>query len=290
MTLRILYRGRLASCNYGCEYCPFAKRVDSRADLERDAAELERFVAWVAAADRALGVFFTPWGEALIRKPYQRALVELTRMDHVERAAIQTNLSASLGWVRDVEVAKLGIWATYHPEWTSRRDFVDKVASLHERGVHVSAGVVGFKPFFGEIQALRSELPADVYLWVNANKRDPGYYSDDDIAVLEAIDPLFRLNTVAHPSAGRSCRAGADVVSVNGDGEVRRCHFIDEPIGNLYEPDFASALRERPCSNASCGCHIGYVHLDELGLAAIYGDGILERVPRVSPRALQIIS
>ena len=34
--LRFLYRGPLESCNYGCVYCPFAKKVDSRADLAKD--------------------------------------------------------------------------------------------------------------------------------------------------------------------------------------------------------------------------------------------------------------
>lgn len=290
MTLRILYRGRLASCNYGCQYCPFAKKLDSRAELERDARDLQRFLAWVADADRRIGVFFTPWGEALIRKSYQQALVELSHMEHVARAAIQTNLSASLQWVRAAEPTKVGIWATYHPEWARRSEFVDKVSLLHELGVSVSAGVVGLKPFFEEIASLRAELPAGVYLWINANKRDPGYYSAAEIAALEVVDPFFGLNTVAHPSAGRSCRAGADVISVDGAGEVRRCHFIDERIGNLYEDELASVLRERPCSNATCGCHIGYVHLDELGLASVYGDGILERVPQRRPDALQIIS
>lgn len=38
-------------------------------------------------------------------------------------------------------------------------------------------------------------------------------------------------------------------------------------------------LAERPCSNDTCGCHIGYVHLDRLGLYATFGDGVLERVP-----------
>ena len=36
--LSILYRGPLASCNYGCEYCPFAKRKDSREALATDLA------------------------------------------------------------------------------------------------------------------------------------------------------------------------------------------------------------------------------------------------------------
>ena len=46
--LSILWRGPLASCNYGCAYCPFAKKVDSRAELARDRRALERFVDWFA--------------------------------------------------------------------------------------------------------------------------------------------------------------------------------------------------------------------------------------------------
>jgi hypothetical protein len=76
--LRVLYRGRLSSCNYGCQYCPFAKKQDSRAELEADYRDLERFVTWALARKRPLGVLFTPWGEALIRRPYQEALVRLT--------------------------------------------------------------------------------------------------------------------------------------------------------------------------------------------------------------------
>ena len=29
----ILYRGPLSSCNYACDYCPFAKRAESRVEL-----------------------------------------------------------------------------------------------------------------------------------------------------------------------------------------------------------------------------------------------------------------
>ena len=66
---------------------------------------------------------------------------------------------------------------------------------------------------------------------------------------------------------------------MDGDGTVRRCHFIREPLGNLYAPDFERCLAERPCTNDTCGCHIGYVHLDRLGLYETFGDGVLERVP-----------
>jgi MoaA/NifB/PqqE/SkfB family radical SAM enzyme len=291
MQLSFLYRGPLESCNYGCAYCPFAKKVDSREDLAKDRVALERFVAWIAgrSTDR-IGVLVTPWGEGLIRRWYQDALVTLTRMPHVVRAAIQTNLSCDLGWAERADPKRLALWATYHPEWTDRAKFVAKVRSLRGLGLGISCGVVGFRRFVDEIEALRQELPSDVYLWINAAKRTERY-SPRDVARFERIDPLFRTNTTPHPSLGRSCRAGSSVVSVDGNGDVRRCHFVDEVIGNLYDGSFDASLRERPCPNVTCGCHIGYVHLDELALYRTYGSGILERIPTepIWRRRLEVI-
>jgi hypothetical protein len=60
---------------------------------------------------------------------------------------------------------------------------------------------------------------------------------------------------------------------------MRRCHFIKEPIGNIYDPNYEAALFERPCTNETCHCHIGYVHLEYLELDKVFGSGILERIP-----------
>jgi len=127
-------------------------------------------------------------------------------------------------------------------------------------------------------------LPGDVYLWVNAAKGrwDEGY-ADAEIAQLLAIDPHFSDNLRPHASRGEPCRAGAAVVSVDGEGTVRRCHFVRTPLGNLYLDRIEDLLAERPCPNDTCGCHIGYVHLDRLGLHEVYGDGVLERIPRRLP-------
>ena len=282
--LAILYRGTLSSCNYGCAYCPFAKRVDTREQLADDAEDLRRFIDWVSERDASTSVFFTPWGEALIRQPYQRALARLTHMPHVGRAAIQTNLSMALSWVDDCVAERLGIWATFHPGWSQRDAFVARVTQLHERGVQVSAGVVGMREHLDAIADLRARLPDAVYLWVNAYKRIPGYYRADELAFLREIDPLFPMNNRYHPSRDRACRAGEQVISVAGDGRVRRCHFIAEVIGNIYDADFERSLQPRLCSNDTCGCHIGYAHLSHLGLDRVFGAGILERVPAV-PRA-----
>lgn len=291
MKLSILYRGPLSSCNYGCVYCPFAKRRETRQELLQDKRALQRFVAWVGRRNNdSMAVLFTPWGEALIRRSYQRALAELTAMRHVRRAAIQTNLSAPLGWVEDCDKERLALWTTYHPTEVSRARFVAKALELVSRGVRFSAGVVGLREHFDEIVALRRELPPEVYVWVNACRREGNSYTEAEVRLLEAVDPLFRVNTRAHPSRGEACRAGSEVISVAGDGTARRCHFIEEPIGNIYEDEngFEARLFERACLNEACRCHIGYVHLDYLELYKVFGAGILERIPEGWPGNVKI--
>jgi hypothetical protein len=278
--LDLLYRGPLASCNYGCAYCPFAKRKDSREALAADRAAWERLVGWLAArpadGDR-FGVLVTPWGEALIRRWYRAGMIALSHLPHVERVAAQTNLSGPLGWVADAAPGKLALWCTYHPAWVEQGEFLAQCRRLDEHGVAYSVGVVGQREHLSAARALRRALPAATYVWINAVKALG--YTADELAAWEAIDPLFRLNTVRWPSLGERCGAGERAISVDGDGTMRRCHFIAEPIGNLYDPTWREALAPRGCTNADCHCHIGYVHLDYLELAKVYAGGLLERVP-----------
>jgi MoaA/NifB/PqqE/SkfB family radical SAM enzyme len=290
--LSILYRGPLSSCNYGCDYCPFAKHTETDAEHAADAEALERFAAWVEAqanGPHRISVFFTPWGEALVRRRYQKVIARLTNLPHVDKVAIQTNLSCRLDWTDDCDKAKLGIWATYHPTQVTRERFLARCQEADRRGVRYSVGVVGMKEHQEEIAGLREQLPDSVYLWVNAYKRVEGYYSNEELDFLTAIDPLFPINNTRHPSQGRSCHTGETVFSVDGDGLMRRCHFVRTPIGNIYASDWETALRPRVCENETCGCHIGYVHLPHLGLDTTFGDGLLERIPARTVIPLQMV-
>ena len=278
MNLTILYRGPLSSCNYACSYCPFAKKTENKQEHEADRAQLERFVRRVGElSDLQISVLFTPWGEALIHKRYQNALAELTAMSHVQKVAIQTNLSCSLDWVMSCKVEKLGIWATYHPGETERKLFLANCSRLDALNVGYSVGVVGLKEHFSEIRQIRQLLSEQIYLWVNAYKREENYYSDSDVLFLESVDKHFALNNQYHASIGRACRCGASVVSIDGQGSMRRCHFIPTIIGNIYDDNFQANLKESPCTNRQCGCHIGYVHMNDLGLYEVFGEGVLER-------------
>jgi len=292
MRLDILYRGPLASCNYGCAYCPFAKRKDSREALAIDRAAWERFVGWLAsqpapasqspAVDR-FGVLVTPWGEALVRRWYRDGMVALSHLPQIERVAAQTNLSCELGWLADAAPAKLALWCTFHPEWVALDAFLAQCRRLDARGVAYSVGVVGLAEHLPAALALRRALPAEIYVWINAVKARR--YDPDELATWEAIDPLFRLNLPRWPSRGARCGAGERAITVDGDGTMRRCHFIPEPIGNLYDARWREALAPRACTNSDCHCHIGYVHLDYLELDKVYAGGLLERVP--VPEALR---
>lgn len=279
MNLSVLYRGPLSGCNYSCNYCPFAKTKNTREELQDDTRKLNRFVDWIENNPGIqFSILFTPWGEALIRKSYQQAMRRLSHMENVSKVAIQTNLSCRLDWLTEVNKEKTALWATYHPGEISRRKFLDQCTRLGELGVSYSVGVVGFREVIPEIEALRAELLPDVYLWVNALKKQEHYYTDEEKARLIEIDPLVTHNMIHHASQGKACRTGHTVISVDGDGTMQRCHFVKESIGNIYDPDFRSALFPRACTNATCGCHIGYVHLDHLKLYDVYGDKVLERI------------
>jgi len=277
--LSILYRGPLASCNYGCPYCPFAKRHDTAAQLQDDRRRLERFTDWLEArSPRRHAVLFTPWGEALTRRWYREAMVRMSHLSHIDRVAVQTNLSVPLEWLADANPECIALWCTYHPGEVERDSFVQQCRRLSELNIRYSVGVVGLREHFSEIEQLRESLGPEVYLWVNAYKREDDYYRDDEIEQLAAIDHLFHFNNQRHRSLGRPCRTGESVISVDGQGDVRRCHFTTEVIGNIYAANFDQCLQPRSCPNQTCGCHIGYVHMPELKLYEVFGSGVLERI------------
>ncbi len=280
MNLSVMYRGPLASCNYACGYCPFAKRRETAVQLEADRRALARFADWLEGEHaHRWRVLFTPWGEALVRTWYRQALARLTWMGHVLLAAAQTNLSCGLDWLAECRPERLSLWATYHPSETSLQSFVRRALRVYETGVGISVGFVAVPRFFGALAALRRALPPEIYVWVNAQQPPERPYTEHEIEFLTGIDPLFRYTLVPHKSFGLPCRAGQEVFTVDGRGAMRRCHFVAEVIGNIYEPGWERALKARTCPRQYCRCYLGFAQLPSLGLHRIFGDGLLERRP-----------
>ncbi|OKP84660.1 radical SAM protein [Paenibacillus helianthi] len=278
----LYYRGSLTSCNYDCPYCPFGKTRDSRARLAKDREELETFVHWATAQGaegHRLSIFFNPYGEALIHRWYKEAMVTLSNLEHVDKVAIQTNLSAGLDFTAGLNLHKSAFWATYHPGQVEEQRFLAQCMAVYEQGIPFSVGSVGLHSAFEAIASLREALPEDVYLWVNAYKDKPDYYTREDIAFLTGIDPHFVLNTRDYESLGKACNAGSSVFYVQGSGQVKRCYKDRGVIGSLYRDGLEGLSAERSCRMKACDCYIGYIHMPELQLQQIYGSGLLERIP-----------
>ncbi len=277
----ITYRGSLSSCNYDCHYCPFAKTTNSRTELQQDYQALDRFVTWVQQRPETIRLLITPWGEALVRKPYQQAMITLSHANNIDKVAIQTNLSGNLAWVNQANKQRLALWTTFHPSQTTLEKFVAKCLYLHQNKVRFSVGTVGLKSDLDLIEALRKALPESIYLWVNAYKDEANYYADQDIRRIMQVDPLFDINRQNYPSMGEDCDSGHHSFMVDHLGDVQRCHLIKDKFANIYDDDFARHLQPRVCGIERCDCHIGYIHLKKLKLHQVFKHGMVERIPNL---------
>ena len=206
----------------------------------------------------------------------------MTRLSHllqVYRISVQTNLSAPTDDFTEANRGTLALWTTFHPSQTTLSRFVAQCRELDAVGIRYSVGVVGLREHFAAIEELRQSLRPQVYLWVNAYKSKPDYYQPGELERLLTVDPYFQWNLPHYESIGTPCSAGETTFTVDGAGNMRRCHFLPEIIGNIYQPNFEGALKPRLCSATACGCHIGYIHRPVLKMHELYGVGLLERIP-----------
>jgi MoaA/NifB/PqqE/SkfB family radical SAM enzyme len=283
MTYSVMYRGFLTSCNYSCSYCPFAKRFESRAQLERDERSLQRFVEWLTAQTEARWrILFTPWGEALARPWYRNAMINLSQLPHVVSVTAQTNLSCTVDWVRRCDCTRAGFWATFHPTEVDLAPFVAKVARLRDLGASLSVGMVAVPAFIDQIETLRMSLPTDVYMWLNAQQPRPRAYTRDEISRLTAVDPHFDRSLRRERSYGKLCRSGETTFTVDGKGDMRRCHFVDDVIGNIFTSNWRTSLLPRECPNQFCNCYLGKAQLQADEFTPFFGEQALERIALAS--------
>ncbi|WP_321414469.1 STM4011 family radical SAM protein [uncultured Desulfobacter sp.] len=241
-----------------------------------------RFIDFVADSRHHFHILFTPYGEAMVHGHYREAMVTLSRLTQVKKVAVQTNASFSLTadhWLDRLNPDTAAFWLSWHPEQMSRSRFEKQYQALLNKKIAFSCGVVELKEYFHDISQLRKKLPRSVYLWINAYKRTPDYYSKQDIEQLIRIDPYFENNLFYYPSKGRFCRTGQNVFSVNETGQIRRCHFVNQILGNISSIDFGQISRATACPNETCHCHIGYIYLRKLHQQKLYGSGMLERIP-----------
>lgn len=286
MSLLVLFRSRLEWCNYTCSYCPWNANVTRvpREEFVADERRVRAIVARVAELARPVEFFITPKAEYLVLPYWREAVATLTHLPHVQRVTVQTNLSFDLeAFLTTVDVSKLALWTTFHPTEVPAHaldELRERWLDLHRHGIPFSVGLVGTRANLPHLEALRSWLPPDVYVWVNAYKREADYYQADDLARIRAVDPLFDLNNQHYPSLGRPCTAGQRAVYLDDQGDLRRCFFVGRVLGNLYRDGWTTLPSPEACPNATCHCYVGHLHVPDLDFRAIYGRDLAVRVPQ----------
>jgi MoaA/NifB/PqqE/SkfB family radical SAM enzyme len=285
MTLLVLFRTGLEWCNYTCGYCPWnatAKGVPAEV-FRRDEEHVRRIVDRVAALPEQVEFFITPKAEYLVLPYWRSAVARLVALPQVRRVTVQTNLSFDVAaFLDEVDNSRLALWTTYHPTEVPAED-VERLHAkwrlLRERGVRFSVGIVGTRDNLPHLHALRRRLDPDVYLWVNAYQREPNYYTAEELAAIRRLDPYFDLNNQYFPSRGRPCSAGERAVYLDEAGDLRRCFFVGDVIGNLFRDGWRTLDLPRPCPRDTCHCYVGHMHIVELGFRGIYGDDLAVRIP-----------
>ncbi|MEY8337762.1 STM4011 family radical SAM protein [Lachnospiraceae bacterium 62-35] len=288
----ILYRGSLKSCNYHCSYCPFSKHPISNRELQKDREQWFRFVPSLIDNASSLGIhslMVVPYGEALIHSWYWEGLAHITASSSIKAAGIQTNLSfsveAALAFFAQEQgnIHKLRLWATFHPEMTSVSDFVHKCTSLKEAGISLCTGAVGVPEQLEPIRRLRKELPADIYLWINAMDGMKRPYTEEEREAFLDIDPYFLRELAPVPAEIRQC---AGRLFVEGDGKMHTCNISPILESNWYHLCQSGKLFPSPqCRRKACTCYLAYGGRRDFMNYILFGPYPLFRIPQ-RPKAV----
>ncbi len=275
----IYYRGFIKSCNYRCSYCAFAKGSGSREEMRREEDGLRRLYEQIRRQTEAVQIFFLPYGEGMIYPMYQAALADLSALPQVRAVGIQTNLSwEPEGFLRLLrqrgDAGKIRLWASYHPEMTSRAGFLDRLRQLADE-VEIAAGMVATLENEDEIRALRAELPPSIYLWLNAMDRRKAAFSREVIERLQAIDPMFgyefaQYRQKAFGGAGFRCCLAAENQYLDR-GMVRPGCFFQK----------GEKRKVQLCHNHRlCDCYLGYSNFADNPLVNFFGANRAFRIPQ----------
>jgi MoaA/NifB/PqqE/SkfB family radical SAM enzyme len=285
--LLVLFRSRLEWCNYTCHYCPWnadVVRVEPGMFTE-DAKRVHRVIDRIEELPRPVEFFITPKAEYLVLPYWREAVLRLVRMPHVERVTVQTNLSFDVAnFLESVPRGKLALWTTYHPTECDEAGLDAlhrKWQLLLEKEIPFSVGIVGTGENLDAMEKLRSRLDPRIYLWVNAYKREDEFLPNElQRRRIRRVDPHFDLNDQHYPSLGQPCTAGQRAVYLDDEGEIRRCFFVGEVLGNLFRDGWTTLDSPKCCPVKTCHCYVGQMHIVDLNFRGIYGKHLAARIPK----------
>lgn len=288
----VFYRGELKACNYSCNYCPFSKSASIK-QIKLDKKALERFVSFVEQNNlKTNAIQFAPYGEALIHEYYWEAMARLTKVPFVERVGCQTNLSFSIdhmiGKYKEYfgVVKKLRLWCTFHPSMVSAEQFLEQCKKLEQHNILYSVGMVGNPDEIETLKALKKQLSAHIYTWVNKMDGLRRNYTKEEEICFSNIDPLFFLQLKHRKANPMQCAGGVgEAFFITGNGDVTACNISHKKIGNIYQTDIDFLEGSMVCNRKECDCFLAYCNRRDMKEMIFYGKYPMFRIAQF-PKAV----
>ncbi|TYQ17755.1 UNVERIFIED_CONTAM: hydroxymethylpyrimidine pyrophosphatase-like HAD family hydrolase [Acetivibrio alkalicellulosi] len=259
----IYFRSFLSSCNYSCSYCRFAKKKMNEVEILKDEKCVQRFCDFIDSTNfkNRVSIFLTPYGEGLIHDYYIRAMARLAMNPKCQYISCQTNLSFDesvfINTLKSyhVDLSKVKLWASCHPEMISAGEFVKKVNKL-KADIDLSVGIVAIPQNLESVFDLRKELPKNIYMWVNGKDGEKTRYTKEQIQSLVSVDPLFYNEISKRKVEDNCCNAGEDSVFIEGNGDAFACHINKNQLFNIFKrTDLVKSFR---CDRRYCDCYLSY--------------------------------
>ena len=200
-------------------------------------------------------------------------------LPHVDRVAIQTNLSRRAGWLADADPDTLALWAPTTRARSPDDRFLGPVPRPGARGVRFSVGVVGLPEHLDDARRA-ARRPARRGLPVGQRRRGPHLHRRRG-RPWTAIDPLFGYSGTRTAVAGLRLPHRRDAsISVrrrrHGAPLPLRPGAAGQPLRRLV-PGRAAAPRlpERASATATSATSTS----SRSPLYDVFAGGVLERIP-----------
>jgi molybdenum cofactor biosynthesis enzyme MoaA len=278
---RVQWNWTLGSCcNYKCSYCPEWPKSQGEKPLLLD------IKMWKDIWDR---IFEKYWcchirfsgGEPTVY-PGFFDLVKMLLNKHAVN--ITTNLSFDVKkFAEIIRPEGLSIAASFHPEFSSAEDFLNKIVFLFKHGYSPTVAYVAYPAHLKQMQSVKSLFEKNKIMFkiipFNGEfqgKIYPQSYDPQERLLLEGLaldstnsflndlnsrwfDFSVKKGKEFDGKKGKLCRMGQMYAKIHPDGRVTRCCADDRNgtvgiLGHITDPDLHLLDKPEPCQAEHCLC------------------------------------
>jgi tetratricopeptide (TPR) repeat protein len=259
-------------CNYRCSYCYAPKPEKLLFDEKNQNKALYLSLdEWIRIWDNIYGKY----GSCRIRldggepSMYPLFIELVAKVSRQHLLQINTNLSFDVSEFAKVASPEMvRIDASFHPEFSTIENFVDKIKVLNECGFKLVVSCVAYPPFLDKIKEYKEpfeklHIPFITHPFSGEfnGKSYPRAYEIEEISKIYNLDEASRLvmgwrKGEKNITKGKFCRMGQSYGRIYPNGDVYRCCAEGGmfKIGNIAQNTFQLLDEAIECGSENCPC------------------------------------